>query len=103
LTNEVERNQRHTNELGIRTHILGHGKSGWKGFHTSSGSFINVLLEPLWRVSHTSEWEVFNNEVTILKVRFRMLWGEVEIKFLYLPGQDLSLAGLYSIMSLFIL
>jgi hypothetical protein len=94
LATEVELNHWHTQELSIATDVSWH----W---------YLEVLvcvsicegLECLRWITDGSDWNIFNNEISIFKVRLSMLRAEEQFKVNVLSSRNSSLCWTHSVMS----
>ena len=95
LASERELEHGNGQELGVGTDISWHGHLG-----VLRGIGISEVLESLWWVFNSSDWDVLDNQVSELKVRLSVLRAEEQLKINVFTTSDLALSRFNPVMSL---
>ena len=96
LASQVEHDHRDAEELGVTSDVGRHWHLGLLSVRSSK------VLEPFRWMANRRNWNVFHDQVSVLKVWLRVQRAEKDFKLLRLSSRDLSLTRLNSIVSLLI-
>ena len=94
---EVELDHRHTQELGVATDIGRH----WH-LEVLVGVGIREGFEGLWRVANSGDWNILDNEVSVLEIGLSMLRAEEQLKVDVFTSRYSSLSWADSVVCLLV-
>jgi hypothetical protein len=97
LASEVKLDHWDAQELGVTSYI------GWHWhLRVLNSVCYGERLETLWRISHRGDWNIFDYQIGILKVRLCMVWAKEKLKIYKLSSCNFTMSRLDSVVDFFI-